>query len=64
MHAQHHTFQYPKVTPVSGAPAPAAAGTAQSFKLPAGMQAYVAIRAIDDQGNIGLPAVTWEPRRE
>jgi hypothetical protein len=45
-------------TPVSGAPAPAAAGTAQSFKLPAGTKAYVAIRAIDEQGNIGLPAVS------
>jgi Subtilase family len=44
-------------TPVSGAPAPAAAGTAQSFKLPAGTKAYVAIRAIDEQGNIGLPAI-------
>jgi PKD repeat protein len=44
-------------TPIAGAPAPAAAGTAQSFKLPAGMKAYVAIRALDEQGNIGLPAV-------
>jgi len=44
-------------TPISGAPAPAAAGTAQSFKLPPTTKAYVAIRAIDEQGNIGLPAV-------
>src|SRR5207253_10104988 len=44
-------------TPVPGAPAPAAAGTPQSFKLPSGTKAYVAIRAIDEQGNIGLPAV-------
>jgi hypothetical protein len=44
-------------TPISGAPAPAAAGTAQSLKLPSGTKAYVAIRAIDEQGNIGLPAV-------
>src|SRR6478752_4341919 len=46
-----------QATPISGAPAPAAAGAAQSFKLPSNTQAYVAIRAIDDQGNIGLPAV-------
>jgi hypothetical protein len=45
-------------TPLSGAPAPAAAGTAQTYTLPAGTPRYVAIRAIDDQGNIGLPAVT------
>jgi hypothetical protein len=44
-------------TPIAGAPAPAAAGTTQSFKLPATTKAYVAIRAVDEQGNIGLPAV-------
>ncbi|HEX4187611.1 MAG TPA: hypothetical protein VHY83_06925 [Solirubrobacteraceae bacterium] len=44
-------------TPLSGAPAPAAAGTTQSYALPRGTQAYVAIRAVDGQGNIGLPAV-------
>lgn len=40
-----------------GAPEPAAAGTKQSFALPAGAERYVAIRAIGEQGNIGLPAV-------
>jgi hypothetical protein len=44
-------------TPVSGAPAPAAAGTAQSFALPAGTKRYVAIRAENAAHNIGLPAV-------
>lgn len=44
-------------TPLSGAPAPTAAGSAQSYTLPAGTRRYVAIRAIDEQGNIGLPAV-------
>jgi hypothetical protein len=44
-------------TPVAGAPAPAAAGTQQSLALPASRQRYVAIRAVDDQGNVGLPAV-------
>ena len=43
-------------TPLSGAPEPAAAGTAQSYTLPANVENYVGIRAIDDQGNIGLPA--------
>jgi Subtilase family len=43
-------------TPVSGAPSPASAGTVQSFKLPSGLGRYVAIRAEDEAGNIGLPA--------
>jgi len=42
-------------TPLGGAPEPAAAGTAQSYTLPANVQTYVAIRAVDDQGNVGLP---------
>lgn len=45
-------------TPLSGAPEPAEAGTAQSYTLPANVENFVAIRAIDDQGNIGLPAST------
>jgi hypothetical protein len=45
-------------TPVPGAPAPSAAGTSQSFALPADTRRYVAIRAVDEQGNVGLPAVT------
>jgi hypothetical protein len=48
---------FAQATPLSGAPAPAPAGTAQSFPLPAGSLRYVAIRAIDEAGNIGLPAV-------
>ncbi len=43
--------------PVTGAPVPAPAGTAQSFTLPAGTQRFVAIRAVDGAGNVGLPAV-------
>jgi len=43
-------------TPVPGAPAPAAAGTSQSFALPPRALQYVAIRAVDEQGNVGLPA--------
>jgi hypothetical protein len=44
-------------TPVAGAPAPAAAGAAQSFALPAGTERYVAIRAENAAHNVGLPAV-------
>jgi hypothetical protein len=36
-----------------GAPAPAEAGTQQSFAIPAGAARYIAIRAIDDAGNRG-----------
>ena len=49
---------FASATPLSGAPEPAEAGTAQSYTLPANVENYVAIRAIDDQGNIGLPAST------
>ncbi|MBA2505891.1 MAG: S8 family serine peptidase, partial [Thermoleophilaceae bacterium] len=34
-----------------------AAGTDQSLTLPAGTKRYVALRARDEQGNLGLPAV-------
>ncbi len=39
--------------PIAGAPAPAAAGTTQSVTLPPGPRRFVAIRAVDDQGNVG-----------
>jgi hypothetical protein len=48
---------FSKATPVSGAPAPGAAGSTQTFTLPAGTKRYVAIRAEDEQHNVGLPAV-------
>jgi hypothetical protein len=48
---------FAKATPLSGPPVPAAAGSTQSYTLPSSARAYVAIRAIDQQGNIGLPAV-------
>jgi hypothetical protein len=44
-------------TPLSGAPAPAQAGAPQTYALPRGAKRYVAIRAIDQQGNIGLPGL-------
>jgi hypothetical protein len=43
-------------TPLAGAPEPAAAGTAQSFALPPNAKRFVAIRAVDEQGNLSLPA--------
>ncbi len=43
-------------TPLAGAPAPGAAGTPQSYKLPAGVERYVAIRAVNAAGNVELPA--------
>jgi len=50
--------------PLAGAPAPEAAGSEQSFVLPSGTQAFVAIRAVDEQGNVGRPVVvtTGYPR--
>jgi hypothetical protein len=44
---------------VPGAPAPAAAGTTQSMALPSSPGHYIAIRAVDDQGNVG-PVATVE----
>jgi len=44
-------------TALEGAPEPQEAGSRQTFTLPAGTKGYVAIRAIDEQGNVGLPAV-------
>ena len=40
-----------------GAPAPAEAGTRQTLALPAGHKRYIAIRAVDEQGNVGPPLV-------
>jgi hypothetical protein len=43
--------------PLGAAPAPADAGTRQTLALPAGHKRYVAIRAVDEQGNLGVPLV-------
>jgi hypothetical protein len=42
-------------TSLSGAPGPAAPGTKESFAPSAGVKRYVAIRAVDEQGNVGRP---------
>ncbi len=44
--------------PLTGAPAPAAAGARQSITLPRDAERYVAIRAVNAAGNVSLPAVT------
>ena len=44
--------------PASGAPAPAAPGTTQSMQLPPERRRFIAVRAVDEQGNVGPPAVT------
>jgi hypothetical protein len=48
---------FERAAPLAGAPAPAAAGTAQTYALPPNVSRYVAIRAIGEQENVGLPAV-------
>jgi hypothetical protein len=47
---------FDSATPLAGAPAPQAAGSTQTFPLPAGARRFVAIRAVDEQGNVGRPA--------
>lgn len=42
---------------LSGAPAPARPGSRQSYRLPAKTLRYVAIRAVNAAGSVGLPAV-------
>jgi hypothetical protein len=44
-------------TPLGGAPAPVGAGATRTYTVPAAARRYVAIRAVDDQGNLGRPAV-------
>jgi hypothetical protein len=48
---------FDQATTLSGPPTPAAAGTTQTYALPANAKQYVAIRAVDDQGNVGRPLV-------
>jgi hypothetical protein len=51
------TSNFRKATSLGGAPAPAAAGTQQSYTVPAGAKRYVAIRARDERGAVGRPLV-------
>jgi hypothetical protein len=43
-------------TPLDNPPAAGSAGSSQTFEIPAGAQRYVAVRAVDDQGNVGRVA--------
>src|SRR4051794_10458723 len=43
--------------PLAGAPAPKAAGGSQTNTIPTAAKRYLAIRAVDDQGNFGRPLV-------
>jgi subtilase family protein/VCBS repeat protein len=42
---------------LSGAPTPVSPGAAQSYAVPPAAMRFVAIRAVDDQGNVGRPVV-------
>lgn len=46
---------FDSATSLAGEPAPAAPGASQTFALPAGAQRYLALRAADDQDNVGRP---------
>jgi hypothetical protein len=48
---------FDSATPLGGAPDPAAPGTPQTYSIPPSAERYVGIRAVDDQGNVGRPAV-------
>jgi Ca2+-binding RTX toxin-like protein len=48
-------MNFAAATPLAGAPTPAAAGTAEEYTLPA-HQRYVAVRAVDEAGNVGWAA--------
>ncbi len=39
--------------PLSGVPAPTVSGTHQTFRVPPGAHRFVAVRAVDEQGNVG-----------
>jgi hypothetical protein len=50
---------FDSATKVDGAPKPSAAGSKESIALPSSVGRYVAVRAVDDQGNVGrLAAVS------
>jgi Ca2+-binding RTX toxin-like protein len=51
-----------QATPLGGAPAPAQPGTRQSYAVSGSAKRYVAIRAVDDQGNVGRPAALRVPK--
>ncbi|MDX6651895.1 MAG: hypothetical protein QOJ38_676 [Solirubrobacterales bacterium] len=48
---------YDQAESVSGPPAPADPGAAQTFQVPSGAKRYIAVRAVDNAGNLGPPAI-------
>ena len=42
-------------------PRPTAPGTTQTMQIPPERRRFVAVRAVDEQGNVGPPAVTEIP---
>jgi hypothetical protein len=42
-------------SPLEGAPEPSAAGSEETITLPGSVRRFVAVRAVDEQGNIGRP---------
>lgn len=57
-----HPARWSSYTALPGAPTPAASGTQQTLALPAEPKRHVAIRAVDEQGNVG-PALILRTRR-
>ena len=51
------TSNFRSAASLAGAPSPAAAGTPQSYSVPAAAKRYVAIRARDERGAVGRPLV-------
>jgi hypothetical protein len=49
------TGNFADADPLTGAPAPAAPGASQTYTPPSTAKRYVAIRAVDEQGNVGRP---------
>ena len=47
---------FAEASPLGGAPAPGEPGSAQAYAIPAGADRYLAIRAVDEQGNVGRVA--------
>jgi hypothetical protein len=44
---------FDQATPLDGAPEPDEAGAEQTVQIPPGARRYIAIRAVDEQGNVG-----------
>ena len=52
-----HPADFGQAQPLWGAPTPKAAGGSQTYTIPGRAMRFVAIRAVDEQGNVGRPLV-------